>query len=214
MNQLYTPNPRSVIACDVEMRYSTPPQLCLNLCLLDWVQVSEPSKAVENGSKNPWVNSSLVLNKILGWIQDPCFNRTSYLSWGRTELSCIQQSCSHAFTAHMAPPRMIVPGVVWTFQSRWDRSESWVHAHWFARKETPSPYRFPNIGLIKHNNPQLALTFFSSFSGPWQQLGTRPLERVWSAHLLTYWESVASWQFVSTKQNKLQLVDKLLDFIC
>ena len=152
--------------------------------------------------------------KILGWIQDPCFNRTSYLSWGRTELSCIQKSCSHTFTAHMAPPRMIVPGVVWTFQSRWDRSESWVHAHWFARTETPSPYRFPNIGLIKHNNPQLALTFFSSFSGPWQQLGTRPLERVWSAHLLTYWESVASWQFVSTKQNKLQLVDKLLDFIC
>ena len=42
MNQLYTPNRHSVIASDVEMCRSTPPQLCLNPCLLNRVRVSKP----------------------------------------------------------------------------------------------------------------------------------------------------------------------------
>ena len=37
MNQLYTPNPHSLIASDVEMCRSTPPELCLNPCLLNRV---------------------------------------------------------------------------------------------------------------------------------------------------------------------------------
>jgi len=45
MNQLHTPNPHSVIASDVEICRSTPqspPQLCLNPCLLNQDRVSEP----------------------------------------------------------------------------------------------------------------------------------------------------------------------------
>jgi len=41
-NQLYTPNPHSVIASDDEKCHSTLPQLCLNLFLLNQARVSEP----------------------------------------------------------------------------------------------------------------------------------------------------------------------------
>jgi len=42
MNQLHTPNPHSVIASDLEVCRSTPPELCLNSCLLNRDRVSKP----------------------------------------------------------------------------------------------------------------------------------------------------------------------------
>jgi len=42
MDQLETSNPHEVIASDVQMCRSTPPQLCPNQCLLNRARVSEP----------------------------------------------------------------------------------------------------------------------------------------------------------------------------
>ena len=42
MNHLHTSNLHSVIASDVEMCHSIPPQLCLNPCLLNRIRVSKP----------------------------------------------------------------------------------------------------------------------------------------------------------------------------
>ena len=52
MNQLYMPNPHSVIVNNVEMCRSTQPQQCLNPCLLDRVQVFKPQ--IEHKTTSVW----------------------------------------------------------------------------------------------------------------------------------------------------------------